>query len=234
MNRGSSSSTRDLDRILRALQGDAAEPLRHVRGLLELLAKDHAHLLPPEGAHLLDRARSEADRLATMLSAVATYTRVAGHTAVLGGVRLAECVDVARARTHGLCTETGATLVLEIPPDLVVRGDPTLLANVLTDLVTVALRTGGASPRVRVVAAPIGDELVNIDVHLAGTEPSSDTPTLFELFPRDGEPVGLGLARRTAEALGGSLERIVPSPGLHVRLCLFAARPRRSPAGDGN
>jgi signal transduction histidine kinase len=101
----------------------------------------------------------------------------------------------------------GTAVELDVPPDMAVVADPTVLDRVLSNLLTNAMRYG--SPPI-VVAAEQRDRHLRIAVEDGGTGvPDALRPRLFERFVHgdaaSGSGLGLAIARAYARAHGGDL-----------------------------
>ncbi|MFL5358687.1 sensor histidine kinase [Archangium sp.] len=140
-------------------------------------------------------------------------------------VRAGESVDLlllardATQRAERLMEVRTRSVRIELSGEsTLVRGDPMLLARVLDNLLSNALRHGRERVRVEVRATPEGARASVADDG-AGVEPSFE-PRLFQRFARadsarGGEGTGLGLAisRAIVEAHGGVLTYARASPG---------------------
>jgi signal transduction histidine kinase len=152
-----------------------------------------------------------------------------------------EILDDALGATAGLIHSAGIELERriegELPP---VVGDPAALSQCLQNLITNAVKYGGASRWLGVKARAVpGEHEIQIAVEDRGTGISaSDLPRIFEPFYRSpsataaqirGTGLGLPLARSIAEAMGGRLT-VTSDPGkgssfvLHLPITAEAKR----------
>jgi signal transduction histidine kinase len=116
-------------------------------------------------------------------------------------------VDTLRARAD----ELGASLDVDVPANLVARGDSDAVERIVLNLVDNALRYGGRDVEVR-IAARRTDGRVRISVTDTGPGvPDEHRSKIFERFNRgsqtqeQGSGLGLAIARELAAAMGGSL-----------------------------
>lgn len=106
----------------------------------------------------------------------------------------------------------GVALTLEAPPELQLEGDEFRIEQVITNLLTNALRYGGGKPVAVAVSAGDGKAIVSVRDQGMGIAPA-DQERIFQQFERtDGSAqvpgLGLGLfiARQIVEAHRGRLE----------------------------
>ncbi len=153
---------------------------------------------------------------------------------------VADVVEAALASAAGLVEASGFTVEREIEPDLpTVNGDFLALVQCLQNLITNALKYGGAPKWVGIRAsrANAGAAEIHISVSDRGLGISAaDLPHIFEPFYRSpsvaaarirGTGLGLSLARRVAEAMNGRLTVVsMPHQGSTFTLQLpVAAEP---------
>ena len=202
------------ERLVANVSHELRTPLTSVIGFLRTLERPDLELPDAERARLLHIARQEAERLAILVEDLLTLSRAErGALALtLEPVRVADVVERA-ARGFDFSERR---LVVEVPHGLRVVGDADRLLQVLTNLLTNALRHG----RGRItVAARSDDGLVAVSISDEGPGVAAPRePELFVPFARigaRGEGVGLGLAiaRAIADAHGGSLGYRAPENG---------------------
>jgi K+-sensing histidine kinase KdpD len=112
-----------------------------------------------------------------------------------------------------------ADLAVDTPPGLPpAAGDPTLVEQVVRNLVGNAIKFGGSRPVVRVMAREAGDEIEVVVEDEGPGVPEDDREAVFDIFYRSrataarasGAGIGLFVCRRLVEAMGG---RIWVGPG---------------------
>ncbi|OLT20250.1 hypothetical protein BJF81_05970 [Ornithinimicrobium sp. CNJ-824] len=175
---------------------------------LERLAEDLGSLSRAEEGRLEVRVVEDADLAATVADAVAAvHDRAAGHE---------------------------VTVRLAAPDRLVVRHDPDRIAQVVTNLLTNAVRASGPGDRVEVTVDGPGPgaggtgQVATVEVvdHGVGLRPGEET-AVFERFYRgeesadaDGSGIGLTIARALARAHGGDLVAASDGPGRGSRFTM--------------
>ena len=152
-----------------------------------------------------------------------------------------EILDDALGATAGLIHSAGIEVERQVEGEMPrIVGDPAALSQCLQNLITNAVKYGGASRWLGVKARAVHDEHeIQIAVEDRGTGISaSDLPRIFEPFYRSpsataaqirGTGLGLPLARSIAEAMGGRLT-VTSDPGkgssfvLHLPITAEAKR----------
>jgi len=238
----------ELERFTHTVSHDLKSPLITMRGFIAHLIKD---LEEGRSERLLDDARrvSEAgEKMQFLLDRLVEISQVSRPSGPAMPVPLddvvAEAVALAEER------RSGANARIEVKNGLpLVLGDRGRLVPVFVALVDNAIKftQGVADPRVTVEAGPVADERVTVVVrdNGIGIEPALHE-RVFGLFEKldpgsEGMGVGLTLARRVVESLGGQvwLKARERGEGLEawVRLPVAKAaskrRPRRARAAAG-
>jgi two-component system sensor histidine kinase KdpD len=153
-----------------------------------------------------------AERTITLLNNFLDITRLdAGKVRpVVRDVDLAALLERVRAAHEPEATARGVRLARRCPPTLPVRTDPVRLEQILVNLVTNAIRYGPPDNEVTIVGEPGEPVVVRVSDHGPGI-PAAFRERIFRPFerfdPDSGRGTGLGLAvaRRMAELLGGTL-----------------------------
>jgi signal transduction histidine kinase len=215
-----------------ALAHDLRTPLAELRGRLEALQR-----VPAEGSPIqreIGGAVADLDRVIAIFNAllrlaeIDSGARLSGFRTVALDQILAEVVDL-----YGpLAEEKGVTVRLEIASDLMVSGDPFLLAQAVGNLVDNAVKYSRAGGIVRVAAASRGDDEIDITVGDQGPGIADDEkPHATLRFYRgrasrgsEGSGLGLSLVAAVARLHDGSLTLEDADPGLVARLSLAKAR----------
>jgi len=210
-------------------------PLAGISSAIEVLqegAKDDPGALE----HFLGRLAEDAERMNRLTKSLLTLARVesigAGET---------EDVDVAAAvgDTVGAVETPGhIELSTEVAPDLVAKGDPTLLRQVLVGLLTNAFKHTPLPGRVIVRGRRDGEDEVMLEVIDTGPGiPEAEIERIFERFYRrdesrkqEGFGLGLAIARRMVSVMGGEIgARSVEGEGSTFWVRLPAAQPSPTP-----
>jgi two-component system sensor histidine kinase BaeS len=207
------------------LIGDVAHelrtPLATIEGSLEGLLDGVVAAEPATWARL----HGEAGRLRRLVDDLQELSRAESRQLRLAAraVAAAEIVQAARERLAAAFAEKGLTLEVQVAPALpALRADPDRAAQVLTNLLTNALRYTPA-PGLVLVAAERTAGGVEIAVTDTGVGiAADDLPRVFERFYRvdrsrsralGGSGVGLTIARALVEAMGGTMRAESPGPG---------------------
>jgi signal transduction histidine kinase/HAMP domain-containing protein len=185
-------------------------PLAGISGAIEVLqsgAKDD----PEAREHFLARLSEDAERMSRLTQALLTLARVESL-----GVGETEVVDVPvaiRDVAAALEPPEHLELAVEVEPDLAVKGDPTLLRQVMIGLLTNAFKNTPPPGTVTVRAHRDGEREVVFEVIDTGTGiPAAEIDRVFERFYRrtesrkqEGFGLGLAIARRMVDVMGGQI-----------------------------
>ncbi|MEO0323609.1 MAG: PAS domain-containing sensor histidine kinase [Myxococcota bacterium] len=205
----------DQQRLVHTISHDLRAPLRSMVGFADLLVEgveDHA---PEE--ELLRSARRIYDagkRMQRMLNGLVALAKSSEPSPLVDLSLAALLHDVVDDRRTAF-ESAGATLALELPEGLRVRGVEASLRALFANLVDNALqyRQPDRPLRVRVAARRQGDTVdVSVEDNGIGMR-AEDLDRVFEPFARlhtqeesPGLGMGLALAQETARAHGGALE----------------------------
>jgi PAS domain S-box-containing protein len=176
---------------------------------------------PVRMAAKVDAAERQVERLDKLVSALLDVTRIVGRRVVLEphDCDLAQLAREVVERARSEAEKAGCELTLEAPAPVVGRWDPLRIDQVLTNLLSNALRHGAGRP-VEIVVDVVDDEAVRLVVRDHGEGiPREQMPLLFGRFQRGrgrtgqgGLGLGLFISRHIIEAHGGAI-KVASEPG---------------------
>ncbi|HEX2785404.1 MAG TPA: ATP-binding protein [Ilumatobacteraceae bacterium] len=198
--------------LLRSVSHDLRTPLVTIRGVTSDL-RSGADFDGRTRDELLDMVISEAERLDRIVSNLLSLSRIEAGALEphLDIVDLGDLIANSVRRLQRVFA--GSMLAVDVDPDLpLLSADPTLLDQVLTNLLENAVRHGGHHARISASTVPAGAEARCIQVTVADDGPGLpeiDRTQLFE--PWHGQEhgslsgVGLAICKSIVEAHGGSI-----------------------------
>ncbi len=218
-----SRKNRELDEFVYVISHDLQEPLRTLTALADYLLQDHSGGLDSAGQEYTRRLASAARRMRTMIHALLNLSRAGKVTGESVPVPLGPLVDDVRADLSELIRSRHAE-VRVASPDAVLQGDRRRLHQLLTNLVTNAIKYN-QSPVPSVEVGTLG----LADGNPRGAEGTGPSQTLyvrdngigidprhhdrvFQVFRRlhaqedyEGSGVGLAICTKIAQAHGGRI-----------------------------
>lgn len=206
--------------LLSSISHDLRTPLATILGSVTSLRQLGDRMEPADRADLLAAIEEETDRLSRFVADLLAMTRLEAGLDVrrdwidVGDVVRAGADHLRRVRSdHPLHLDVATTIVP-------VRGDATLLEQVIFNLADNAAKASAPGEPIDVVVARDG-EAMRIDVidRGRGLAPDEirrlfvdDRPRAARSMPEAGGGLGLVIARRVAGAMGGTLAAESPSP----------------------
>jgi signal transduction histidine kinase/HAMP domain-containing protein len=206
-------------------------PIAGISGAIEVLqggAKDD----PEARDHFLHRLSEDADRISRLTQSLLTLARVEAIGEGKGELGQVDVSQVAEDATRGVGPPEGIELIIEVEPDLVAEGDPVLMRQVLTGLLTNAYKIT-PTPGTVTLSGRRQNGQVLIAVSDTGPGiPAEERDRVFERFYRgagarhqEGFGLGLSIAKRMVDVMGGEL-------GVDSELGAGSTFWVRLPAGD--
>jgi PAS domain S-box-containing protein len=168
---------------------------------------------PPTVHKKLDTAERQIGRLDKLVGALLDVTRIAGRRALIEPVDcdLATIAREVAERLQGEADRVRSTIRLSSPSSVPGHWDPLRIDQVLTNLLTNALRHGPGKPIDLIVEQEAGNVQISVRDRGEGI-PKEQLPLLFQRFQRGPErkaPGGLGLglfiSRQIAREHGGDI-----------------------------
>ncbi|HEX4253371.1 MAG TPA: ATP-binding protein [Pseudonocardia sp.] len=242
-------SNRDLEQFAYVASHDLQEPLRKVAGFCQLLQRRYADQLDERAEQYIEFAVDGARRMQRLISELLAFSRVGRADRALADVPLAEVTadalgELAAAGdlgsggdpSDGAGGPSDARVVVgELP---VVRGDATLLRQLMTNLIGNAVKfrrpDTPAEVHVDAVEDPMGWQISVADNGIGIAPEFADK--IFVIFQRlhgresyPGTGIGLALAKRIVEYHGGRIWLDTGRrDGTTIRFSLPAAAERES------
>ncbi|MDA8064358.1 MAG: ATP-binding protein [Thermaerobacter sp.] len=191
-------------------------PLTSLQGFAETLL-DERGIKPADRRRFLEIIRAEAGRLARLIDDLLDLSRIESGSLELKRRRvdLARVVRQAADSRGRAVAEAGLTMELDLAPDLFAFADPDRVVQVLTNLLTNAVKYTPSGGSVRITTAG-GAREVRVQVADTGVGiPEADLPRIFERFYRvdkgrsrvsGGTGLGLAIAKHLVEVQGGRIE----------------------------
>jgi PAS domain S-box-containing protein len=231
--------TRDLEEAYRELESfsysvshDLRAPLRAITGFSQLLGRRNREQLDEAGRHYLDNITVAGERMGSLIEDLLAYSRVGRREVRREPIDVGAVVEGVIGALVPRIVETGADVMLEAPLATPL-GDPTLMAQVLQNLVSNAIVYGraGVPPRVVVRSVCVGDAVeVSVEDNGIGIAPEHQE-RVFEVFARlhtedeiPGTGIGLAIVRKAARLMDGEITlRSVPGEGTTFCLVLPVA-----------
>jgi PAS domain S-box-containing protein len=190
-------------------------------------------------------AQASVERLGRLVEALLDVPRVAGGSLALerSAYDLSAAVALAASRFRGPAQRAGSALEIAVEPGVEVIGDRLRLEQVVTNLLSNAIRFGAGKP-VSVSLRKRGDwAILRVSDHGIGIA-LDDQARIFDRFERavsvrnfGGLGLGLWIARQIVEASGGAIQ-VESAPGrgttFNVELPLTRGEAAAAPAETGS
>ena len=190
---------------------DLRAPLRHINSFSAILMEEFAEQLPGQARSYLDRIRTASSRMGALIDHLLELSRVGRAQIKLGQVNLSE---IARAILGSLQeTEPSRCVGLSIQDGITVSGDPSLLRQLLENLLGNAWKYTSKKPSAHIEfgrTQAAGEMTYFIKDDGAGFD-MEYKDNLFEAFQRlhssefEGDGIGLTTAQRIINRHGGNI-----------------------------
>lgn len=140
------SANHELESFSYSVSHDLRGPLRAINGFSQMLEEDYTQILDAQAHGYLQRIRAATNRMGNLIDDLLSLSRLARQEMQRGSVDLSE---IAWQAIGQLQNEIAPTRVVTwtIQPDLTDEGDPTLLFNVLQNLLGNALKFTSSRPK---------------------------------------------------------------------------------------
>jgi PAS domain S-box-containing protein len=198
-----------LESFAYSVSHDLRAPLRGMYGLAHALVEDYGDTLDEQARDYARRIVHEASNLDRLIRDLLEYSRLTRIDVALEAVDVQDVVDAA---LHNLNEDIRARhAVVEVEPDLPqLRANRSVLIQVLTNLISNAVKFGGPQPTVRVRAQnENGRARIWVEDEGIGIAPKHHE-RIFRAFERlhgeeryPGTGIGLAIVHKAIERLGG-------------------------------
>lgn len=204
-------SNAELEQFAYVTSHDLQEPLRMVASYVQLLERRYKGKLDPEADEFIHYAADGAMRMQRLIADLLAFSRVGTHVGDLvpveSGAALARAIDNLKAAID----ESGAVVTSAGLPRI--RADPTLLTQLLQNLVGNAIKFRGERPPVIAVTATEEDAAWHFVVRDNGIGIAPEYhERVFVIFQRlhareryPGTGIGLAICRKIVERHGGRI-----------------------------
>jgi signal transduction histidine kinase/DNA-binding response OmpR family regulator len=213
--------TKSLDRLksefVAVVSHEIRTPLTSVRGAVELLGDDRYFHNTEQQGKLLHIARANAERLLVLIGDILDFSKLeaASLPMTIERQRLEPVVTQATQNLRTLIEERRIQLEVHLTPDLPdVLLDPHRIGQVITNLMSNAIKFSAPEGRIEVSAGPAGGTVrVAVRDHGEGIAPQ-DLPKLFQKFSQvdsaatrrhGGTGLGLVICKGIVEQHGGQI-----------------------------
>ncbi len=223
--RSDADAARMKDQFVATVSHELRTPLAAMDGWLHILLDGEPGPLTEEQQRFLTTVKRNSDRLMRLVGDLLLIGQMdAGRfTLDVSDVDLAELVGEAVALFEGAAAEKGIDLTADIGARVMVAGDRLRLGQLLSNLVSNAVKFTPEGGQVRVRAGE-RDGICQVEVTDSGIGiPPGERAHLFERFYRAstatgtaGSGLGLAISKTIAEAHGGTI-RIADSGGSGTR-----------------
>jgi PAS domain S-box-containing protein len=202
-------ANQELESFAYSVSHDLRAPLRAIDGFSRLLGERHGDAIQDEGREYLARVRNATARMGTLIESLLKMARLGR-----GGIKPAP-LDLSR-----MCAEIVAELraneparevMVEIAPGLQATGDPSLVRNLLQNLVGNAWKFTRDRSDARIEVGRDGEGVFFVRDNGAGFAPEY-ADKLFRPFQRlhsqeqfAGDGIGLASVKRIVERHGGTI-----------------------------
>ena len=191
-------------------------PLTSIQGSISLVANEVFGALPEEAEQVMGIALRNTRRLAALIDDILDIEKIESGKLQLHLVSAdaAEIVDEVAATNRQFATDAGVRLITDVPDEPApIRVDPDKLHQVLTNLVSNAIKVSDQNDCVELVVQHDSPDMVRLSVRDRGPGiPRQFRDRLFEKFTRaapssdkPGTGLGLSIAKSLTEQMHGQI-----------------------------
>lgn len=235
-NRELQARNRELQNFASVASHDLQEPLRKINTFSELLEQEYADQVDEAGRMYLDRIRSAATRMSTLINDLLSYTRVSMQTPSYRSVDLNAVVDEVVNDLETSISDAGGRVITKALPTI--EADPTQMRQLFQNLIgnSIKFHRPGVPPEVYITGsmlAPNSDRQersmcrITVEDNGIGFE-EKYLDRIFAPFQRlhtrreyPGTGIGLAICKQIVERHGGSITaRSTPGEGTTFTILL--------------
>jgi PAS domain S-box-containing protein len=203
----------DLEAFAYSVSHDLRAPLRAINGFAQIIARRHRADLNEQGQRYFDNIVQASAHMDQLIDDLLRYSRLGRKAISRQAVSLADLLAQLTGNLTGRVDELGAELSLPPADDLpVIQSDPTLLSQILTNLLDNALtyHQPGTAPQVSVSFTIEGDSaIISVADKGIGIAPEFHDK-VFQIFQRlhaqdeyPGTGIGLAVVKKAVALLDG-------------------------------
>lgn len=221
---------KDLEAFSYSVSHDLRAPVRAVTGFGQILMRRQGDRMDDESRHLVGNILSASTRMGSLIDDLLQYSRVGSRAVRRLPVPLEPTVAQVRDTLSEQIRTSGASLEVA-EPLAVPLGDPTLLGQILLNLVSNALtyRRPDVAPQVSIAAVERdGSIVLSVADNGIGIDPAHHE-RIFDVFSRlhaedeyPGTGIGLSIVRKAARLMGGEVV-VCSEPGVGSTFCVTLA-----------
>jgi len=229
LNRKLEEQNRDLDEFNHMVSHDLREPIRHLMVFGQRLREHAGPQLPERASQDLETIHGAAQRMENSIAGLQILSQTSRQEIHRTSVPLESCVQSALADLRDVLAEKQATVAHDALPEVV--ADPALLALLLRNLLSNALKFCKQAPAIRITAEQGGEKWVfGVRDNGIGVDPRY-AERIFTAFRRlhrrheygGGSGLGLAICRKVVERHGGRIwVETNAGCGSHFRFTLSA------------
>lgn len=227
------AANQELEAFVYSVSHDLRAPLRAVTGFAQILARRHRGCLDEEGRHYLDNVVDAGAQMGRLIDDLLEYSRTGRGSIRLLPVPLAPIVHGLKS-TFGARIETEKAQIQVLEPLATPVGDPTLIGQVLNNLLENALtyHFEAQAPNVTIASEKHADS-----VHLSVSDKGIGIPPeyhgkIFKVFHRlhdqdtyPGTGIGLAILIKAVHLMNGQVQ-VESTPGLGSRFTVTLPAPK--------
>jgi PAS domain S-box-containing protein len=217
----------ELESFAYSVSHDLRAPLRAIRGFAEVLKRHYRDRLDGDGQRFIDNVSRAGERMGALIDDLLLYARTGRGSVRAVPVPLGPLLAELRASFAERIAACGAELTVS-EPLATPRGDPTLIRQVLSNLLENALiyRCSQDTPRIALSAVVEGSDVaIRVADNGIGIAPENHR-RVFEAFQRlhsqdayPGTGIGLAIVSKATRSMGGQVE-LSSVPGRGSTFCV--------------